>query len=137
MRVGAELHWLDSWLIHYQLHDPTSASSLPDTLYIRQLQLLDLPVLQLLPDWKVLTKKLTRETLFALPILVDDHSRIVHFPFSSGFSKTNIPAKYDQLVAPRALRKAIASQTNPRVEFQPKYPMTAPPTSTFVGYSSL
>jgi tRNA(Ile)-lysidine synthetase-like protein len=149
VKLGSTLHWMNSWRVDYHIKPSSSlpddytlshseqasndlASFPPKQLYIRQIQPTDFTTLRQLAGWNVLSRKLTRETILALPIIVDENSNIVHCPFLPGLP--TLPE--NPSLASAKIRYLMPKLATLSVHFDPKHSLNDPPSSSFVGYDT-
>jgi tRNA(Ile)-lysidine synthase TilS/MesJ len=143
LKLGSKSHWLDTWMVSYRLNadiatPEMAVGELPPSLYVRQVQEVDFPVLRQSQEYrKKIWPKLTKNIILSLPIIVDEHSRIVHFPFLTEPHLFVEERHTRDLLAPLAVRQAVHLLAKLRVEFSPKNSMLDPPASTFVGFHDL
>lgn len=142
------IHWMNSWRISYK---PTNQgevlfgrrpgalpSPLPQNLYVRQLQSFDLPILRKLGhSFNTWSNRLSRHVLLALPIIVDENSHIVEFPFLSSDGRTIASLPDGEGLASLSMRASIEKFARIRATYDPAYHLTERPKSTFVGYSRI
>lgn len=142
------IHWLNSWRLTYESntegetlfggHSGSLPSPLPKRLYVRQLQSFDLPILRKLgPSYTSWSTRLSRHVLLSLPVIVDENSHIIEFPFLLPGGRTIASLPDGDGLAPLSLRTSIERFAQFQVISDPAYHLTERPKSTFVGYSRI
>lgn len=139
--IGATFHWLNTWTASYASKstdtltsgEDGSTSELPPFVYLRQIQPSDFAILRQIPVWQAISKKLTREITLALPIIVDENSRILSCPFAPGIHNL----RDREGLAPQQVRNSVHNSASINIRFDPKHSLNDPPSSTFVGYDQI
>lgn len=147
--LSSSIHWLGAWKISYSRLPRSDALSislathLPETVFIRQMQPDDIPLLRSLGNsFTSWSQRLHRHVLLALPVIVDEHSNLLAVPFllkpdASAKNRTLSSLPDQPGVSSLSARFALEHAASVVISSLPSLSISRPPASSFLGYHDL